>query len=138
MEVLILFIVMAVGSTIFSAAKQEANRQKRPEVMAKQNAQRMAPAAGNKNIPSGGAGSKPVKTGTAPRKTPADNSKSMYSEGVQTEGETRKIPDSRSSEAQVTTAPAKENAAFGIAMDDLQRSIVMAEILGKPKALRKN
>lgn len=140
MEAIILFVLFSVGSLILQAVKQNGNRQNQPASPAKPIKPTMQPnvaphrSPGNQNTnkvqsnkpqPNTGSVTKPVQ----------EVFKSLDPEGVQTEGPISSTPKQSK---KIDVEPVKESSIMDMDYDDLQRSIIMSEVLGKPKALRKN
>lgn len=137
MESLILFVLIGVGSVVYEAIKQGNARQKQESAAPKDNSPSMPPTVAPHRSP----GSQSVKSNvmqpkvTPVRKNVAEIIESIDQEGVQTEGA---IVSQKVQPASVGRESVKEAGFIDIGIEDLQRSIIMAEVLGKPKALRKN
>ena len=141
MELIIILVLISIASSVFQAMNQDKGK---------------AAAKGVKPLTIGPASQninpqvmKPVKPGSqlkpqkgpivklveaAPQEAPAKNAFDGMSsaEGVQTEGQLKAV-----TKIQPEINSVEENPIVGnIGLDDLQRSIVMAEILGKPRALK--
>lgn len=138
MESIILFVLIAVGTTIFNAIKQDAEKQRKAQTAPKPNIKIIQPTI-NSSV-------KQINTNTVIKKKRIqsdivqeaflkDNINNMNEEDILTEALKENVPQksNRIAEAEI----ASNDFSF-INYDELQRSIVMAEVLGKPRALKKS
>lgn len=140
MSSIFIFILFVVISILFEGIKQSGNKQKQPAMAPRPNKPAMQPTVaphrspGNQTI--NRMQEKRVETQkNAIPKPVAEILDNMDPEGIQTEGP---IGEPLLKSDKPEEEPAKEQSFLDIDINDLQRSVVMTEILGKPKALRKN
>jgi uncharacterized iron-regulated membrane protein len=140
MSSIVIFIIFVVISMVFQAMKQENNKGKRPEATHRPVGPMTPPTVAAHRSPEGQnprvmqSNRVQVKAETK-AKMMLDDLNVLNSEGMQTEGPTSSVS---AQPIKIQAEPEKELGHLDIDMDNLQRSIIMSEILGKPKALRKN
>lgn len=140
MESIIVMILLGIASTVFQSViknKNEKNEKAKKVEFAYPKAQPMVKVANKINTAGDGISKKKI---TIPSQKLEKESSNMskesgtLNEGVQTEAlEDIEIPEQKSEPA-ITEYP---GLLHDITIDELQRSIIMAEVLGKPKALRR-
>lgn len=140
MESIIIFAIIAIISSAIQSAVKNGKQQKQaaPGYQADRTRppQPVRPAV----KPSTAAGSTNTRQSSKPAQKPKTEAKTAkkaadtYAEGVQTEGMRDSVPVQQSVEAEPVSGP---GFLQDIGFEELQKSIIMAEVLGKPKALRK-
>ncbi len=125
MESIILFALIAIGSTVIKAVKKEAERQINIQTASKHSIPNMQMDA-NTNI---GIQSNIIQ------ENDSNNNNNMYGDNILTEVLNENVPQKSSSKV---ATPVNDSGMTFINYDELQRSIVMAEVLGRPKAFKRS
>lgn len=135
MESIILFALIAIGSTVFKAIKQDAEKQRKAQMAPKPSIPNMQPEA-NINIKQSNPNIDMVKkTRIQSSVIQADASNNnMYGEGIQIKVKEDYALQKSSNRAEETI---NNDGMTFVNFSELQRSIIMAEVLGKPKAFKK-
>lgn len=125
MESIILFALIAIGSTVIKAVKKDAERQRNIQTAPKHNIPNMQMNT-NTNM---GIQSNIIQG------YDSNNGNNMYEDNILTEVLNENVPQKSSSRV---ATPVNDSGMAFINYDELQRSIVMAEVLGKPKAFKRS
>ncbi len=123
MESIILFALIAIGSTVIKAVKKEAERQINIQTAPKHSIPNMQMDTNMR-----------IQSNIIPEYA-SNNNNNMYEDNILTEVLNENVPQKSSS--RVATSANDSGMPF-INYDELQRSIVMAEVLGKPKAFKRS
>lgn len=135
MESIILFALIAIGSTVFSAIKQEAEKQRKAQMATKTSIPNRQPEA-NINIKQSSPNIDMVKkTRVQYNVSQADASNNnMCGRDIQTKNKEDYVFQKSSNKDEEAI---NNGGTTFVNFSELQRSIIMAEVLGKPKALKK-
>ncbi|MGB7606035.1 MAG: hypothetical protein WBL93_11235 [Lutisporaceae bacterium] len=138
MESIILFALIAIGSTVFKAIKQDAEKQRKAQTAPQSNIQNIQPAVNTNTIQSNlntNMGKKKGIQSNTMQEDASNNSNNRYGENIRTKAmEDYALQESNSREEEAIYDSGMTFINFG----ELQRSIIMAEVLGKPKAFKKS
>lgn len=140
MESIIIFVLIAIASTVFQAIGQKAKQQKRTTTNNQASKPYVFPTAKAINKSDSSCSGTVIQNTVPPiLKTPFHISRmNMESESLMERIKTKTIEDVVIKEQYEEPASVASSTFLdSINFDELQRSIVMAEVLGKPKALRK-